>query len=164
MQRRSLPPSAQFLTLVTRWPWNNAACQWELSQRGALFHVAAFLGSRLYACHTPAAAQRWPCSFRRVCAAALLLVLEPSKACSARSEGTSAGHQTCAARRRACAHPANAGNKRFTGDRVAKTQKKTKKIDWTAVTAPPEDAKIRRESAGQRGSSACVCECRGCSH
>ena len=47
MQRRSLPPTAQSLTLVTPWQWNNAACQRELSQRGALSRVAAFLGSRL---------------------------------------------------------------------------------------------------------------------
>ena len=62
------------------------------------------------------------------------------------------------------AQSANASDKSFTGDGITKTQIKTKKIDWTAVTAPPEDAKKRRESAGQRGSSACVCECRGCNH
>ena len=66
----------------------------------------------------------------------------------------------CAARRQARAHPANAGNKRFTGDRVAETQRKTNMIDWTAGTAPPDDAKIRRKfGGGVRDSGAAARAC-----
>jgi hypothetical protein len=49
--------------------------------------------------------------------------------------------------------------------RLYKNNKNTRKIiKSTAETTPQDYAKIRRESAGERGCSACVCERWGCSH
>ena len=49
---------------------------------------------------------------------------------------------------------------------MEKHKEKMKKIDGgnSAAGRCENTAEIWRESVGRRGSSACVCECRGCSH